>query len=96
MSAAHSRTTREPTKGGSRRFRVETKHEDIHLLDSVLVVLDEVICPRTLGWIRAKDVVEAIQSRARGLKVIATGRGAFRFGRDCRPPYPDGEGPACV
>lgn len=41
-----------------------------------LVVLDEVTYPIAFGWIGVEEVVLAIQSRARGVNVIATGRGA--------------------
>ena len=41
-----------------------------------LVVLDELTYPIAFGWIGAEAVVQAIRSRARGVNVIATGRGA--------------------
>lgn len=56
-----------------------------------LVVLDEVTYPMAFGWIPVEEVVLAIQSRAQGVNVIATGRGAPAGLLDDRR-YGDGDG----
>jgi cob(I)alamin adenosyltransferase len=44
--------------------------------DYDLLVLDEITLPVAFGWLDEADVAEAVRSRAAGVNVILTGRGA--------------------
>ena len=68
-----------PDIDGSRGRAVATwarAGEALHSGEYQLVVLDEITYPMTFGWIEVEEVVLAIESRPRGVHVIATGRGA--------------------